>query len=102
MASCGLVLTGMELLTKLVSLVPPKRKTLVRYFGVFAPGAAPRAEAPPVQSLETSTLADAKEPRPTPKTGRPALDWAALLRRTFGFDVFACPCGGRRRVIALI
>ena len=29
--------------------------------------------------------------------------WAALMRRTFGLDVLACPrCGGRFRVIALI
>ena len=29
--------------------------------------------------------------------------WAALMRRTFGFDVLARPgCGGRLRLIALI
>ena len=29
--------------------------------------------------------------------------WADLMRRTFGFDVLACPqCGGRLRLIALI
>lgn len=29
--------------------------------------------------------------------------WAALMQRTFGFDVLACPrCGGRLRLIALI
>jgi hypothetical protein len=29
--------------------------------------------------------------------------WAALMERTFGFDVLACPrCGGRLRLIALI
>ena len=29
--------------------------------------------------------------------------WAALMRRTLGFDVLACPrCGGRLRLIALI
>ena len=39
-----------------------------------------------------------------PSTGRPAgLRWAELMRRTFGFDVWACPrCGGRLRLIALI
>jgi hypothetical protein len=30
------------------------------------------------------------------------LRWAALLRRAFGFDVLTCPCGGRRRLVALI
>jgi uncharacterized protein YbaR (Trm112 family) len=29
--------------------------------------------------------------------------WAELMRRTFGFDVLACPrCGGRLRLLALI
>ena len=34
---------------------------------------------------------------------RPArLDWATLLRRTFGFEVLQCPCGGRRQVLAAV
>jgi hypothetical protein len=28
------------------------------------------------------------------------LDWASLLKRTYLQDVLACPCGGRRRIIA--
>jgi hypothetical protein len=29
--------------------------------------------------------------------------WAELMKRTFGFDVLACPdCGGRLRLVALI
>jgi len=28
------------------------------------------------------------------------IDWASLLRRTYLEDVLACPCGGRRRIIA--
>jgi len=28
------------------------------------------------------------------------IDWASLLKRTFREDVLACPCGGRRRVLA--
>ncbi len=28
------------------------------------------------------------------------LDWASLLRRVYLEDVLACPCGGRRRVLA--
>jgi len=33
----------------------------------------------------------------------PGVGWAALMARTFGFDVLACPrCGGRLRLIALI
>jgi hypothetical protein len=28
------------------------------------------------------------------------IDWASLLRRVFLEDVLACPCGGRRRILA--
>lgn len=52
------------------------------------------AAAPPAP--EAATPAAAKGPR------RPRLDWQSVLRRTFGFDVFDCPCGGRRRVLAVI
>ncbi|HEX8536008.1 MAG TPA: ATP-dependent helicase HrpA [Cystobacter sp.] len=35
------------------------------------------------------------------KEKTPRGDQAELLRRTFDFDVFACPrCGGRRKVLA--
>lgn len=33
---------------------------------------------------------------------RPRLDWATLQRRAFGEDVFRCPCGGTRVVLALV
>jgi hypothetical protein len=33
----------------------------------------------------------------------PYVDWASLLRRTFGFDVLACPrCGAQMRVISML
>ncbi|WP_437912518.1 hypothetical protein WME73_36195 [Sorangium sp. So ce302] len=28
------------------------------------------------------------------------MDWASLIRRVYLDDVLACPCGGRRRVVA--
>jgi len=28
------------------------------------------------------------------------IDWAQLLRRTYLMDVLACPCGGRRAIVA--
>ncbi|QRO01420.1 hypothetical protein JRI60_21565 [Archangium violaceum] len=31
---------------------------------------------------------------------RSRLDGAGLQRRTFGEDVWRCPCGGRRQVLA--
>lgn len=52
------------------------------------------------QQVPQQRLLDVLPTSPAP--ARPRLDWAALLRRTWGFDVFDCPCGGRRRVLALI
>jgi hypothetical protein len=70
--------TGLELLRRVASLVPAPRANPTRFHGVFAPGAKPR-------------------PFLVPQAGE---DWAPLLRRTFGLDVFTCQrCGGRRRVL---
>ena len=33
---------------------------------------------------------------------QPRIDWATLLQRTFGCDVWKCPCGGERRVVGLV
>ncbi len=33
---------------------------------------------------------------------RPRLGWASLHRRTWEVDIWACPCGGRRKVLAVV
>ena len=39
----------------------------------------------------------------SPSPARPRrLPWAALLQRIFALDVFASPCGSRRKIIAAI
>ncbi len=65
------------------------------------------------------TLVGTQEPMPCVPSGRQdrvnedatgakpsgpgAYQWAELMRRTFGFEVLACPrCGGRLRLVALI
>jgi len=54
------------------------------------------AEVPTAQACEAET-ADAARRRARGQS------WAALMARTFGFDVLACPrCGGRLRLVALI
>ena len=100
-----LVLTPLQLLKRLCPLVVKPRVHLTRFFGVFAPNSKWRRLVVPRRCL-------AVVPPPTP--GRPTtsqrehtqrpprLDWAALLRRVFEEDVLACPCGGRRSVLALI
>ncbi len=67
--------------------------------GVLAPAAATRSTLapPPLGDRPRSTPA----PRET-KAKRPPIDWAHLLHRTWACDVFKCPCGGQRRVVALV
>ncbi len=69
---------------------------------VFAPAAklrphvVPRPGQPPLQPHAEVPAS----PKPPKKKSR--LDWADLLRRGFSIDVLACPCGGRRTVLAFI
>jgi hypothetical protein len=63
----------------------------------------PRQGRHPVRAGEE----EAEWPRslvgPPPLPERPRrLDWPALLLRVFENDVLACPCGGRRRVLAFM
>ncbi|WP_239470510.1 transposase [Archangium violaceum] len=97
-----LLFTGLEFLRRVVSLVPPPRANLTRFHGVFAPGAHLRPFLVPQAEEEGASVAPeaaaSKEPMKERTSG---VDWAAVLRRTFDFDVFACVrCGGRRRVLA--
>ena len=72
-------LTAAHLVDDVLPRVPIRQWTMVkprvhltRYFGVFGPNARARAQVVPARI----------EPLPPPR-----LDWALLLRRTFGFDV---------------
>ena len=110
-----LMLTPLQLMKRLCPLVVKPRVHLTRYFGALAPNSKWRKLVIP-RPPEPSEPEPEPEPAPTgtqlklpatealPRTlpVRPRLDWALLLRRTWGFDVFDCPCGGRRRVLSLI
>ncbi|HEX7840899.1 MAG TPA: transposase [Kofleriaceae bacterium] len=96
-----LVLPPVALLRRLCGIIPPPRRHLVRYAGVFGPASKQRAQ------LRALVPARGGEPPPvlaTPsgstRAGR--VPWAELLRRVFASDVVTCPCGGRRSVVAVI
>ena len=69
--------------------------------------AAANARATPEDKAERHDVAPKGHARtglgsgvvPARSTGA-RIDWASLLKRGFREDVLACPCGGRRRVIA--
>jgi hypothetical protein len=99
-----LLFTAEQLVRRLVALLPPRGVHLTRFHGVFAPNARLRplvtrppepAPAPAPAELPLHT----PQPHPLP---RPRLDWATLQRRTFATNVWACPCGGTRSVLALV
>ena len=94
-------LTAEALVRRLLALVPPPKLHLTSFHGVYAPHAAlrPLVTQPPTQETQLSTVA-LRKAKTKQKTKR-RLDWATLHRRTFGTDVLACPCGGRRTIRAL-
>ena len=103
-----LVFTGLELLRRVASLVPPLRSNLTRFHGVFAPGAKlrpfllPQAGAEPKREKAREPPDAATRQEPTQER-TPRLTWAGLLRRNFVLDVFACGrWEGRLRVLAYL
>lgn len=104
----ALLLQPGELLRRLATLVPPPRAHLLRYHGVFAPASHWRREVvpPPLAAIEhcdKAPLLPAGGSMPATPTQNPCrIPWAELLLRVFREDVLACPCGGRRVVLAYL
>jgi hypothetical protein len=111
------VFEPLELIEKLVALVPRPRANLLRYHGVLAPNARLRRWIVPGASRAPDASRSDSDSDPPPaeagQTNRGAqsasllrprrLSWADLMRRVFERDVLECPdCGGRMRVLATI
>jgi hypothetical protein len=98
-----LVLTAEQLVRRLLWLIPPRGLHLTNFHGVFASHAKERSSVllpPSAPVREAAAPQDSGEP---PRRGkRPRVDWASLQRHTFGCDVWQCPCGGTRRVVAVV
>ena len=102
-----LVFTAAQLVKRLLALIPPKGAHLTRFHGVFAPHStlrsrvvrlSPGAQPAPPPSPAAATSAPPAESAKK----RPRVDWAFLQRHTFEADVWRCPCGGRRRLLAVV
>jgi len=111
-----LKLQPLELIDKLVALIPPPRRHRHRYHGVLAPNApwreqitaeadeqAPLAEPAEQPVAETqSDTTDCGESEP-PTRPRSHYLWAVLLARLFEVFPLTCPrCGQEMRIIAFV
>jgi len=100
--------SGLELIEKLVAIIPAPRKNLVRYHGSLAPNAKLRRSIMPLAA--TATVEEeppcAKEREQEPEDAERVARghrWAELMRRVFKKDVLRCPrCDGRLQLVATI
>ncbi len=95
-----------DLVRRLASLIPPRRRHLITYFGLASSHAPLRPHLVAlVPTLGPSEMAPA-QPLPSPIPVRPRrtrLPWADPLRNVFAIDVLQCPrCPGRMTVIAVV
>ena len=109
-----LVMEPVAFLRRIVGIIPPPRRHLVRYSGVFGPASKQRAKLRalvPASDIDTeagsgrcarsgASTATPSSTMPTSRSRR--LPWADLRRRVFADDVLQCPCGGRRSVVAVV
>jgi hypothetical protein len=97
-----LVMPPVAFLRRLCGIIPPPRRHLVRYSGVFGPASKHRGKlralVPPRDDADPARCTTAASG--SSRSGR--LPWADLLRRVFADDVLQCPCGGHRSVIAVV
>ena len=100
-----LVLEPVAFLRRLCGIIPPPRRHLVRYAGVFGPASKLRAKLRalvPAAPSDDATASNCAATTPAGGHRTRRLPWAELLRRVFADDVLRCPCGGRRSVVAIV
>lgn len=87
-----ILLDPIELVEKIVALIPPPKANLLRYHGLLAPNAKLRSKIIP----KTRKKAESSQ-----YTGKSK--WAELLKRSFAIDILKCNhCGGKMKVLATI
>jgi hypothetical protein len=100
----ALKLTPMELMERLVALVPRPRVHLSRYHGVLGPHYKHRKQIVPKPpelkvACQDQDIIDPKQLELKKKN----IPWARLLARVFNIDVETCSkCGGNMKIIAAI
>lgn len=95
-----LVMPPVEFLSRLTSLIPPPRKNMIRYHGIFGANSGLRAQIVPKPNQEIIEGQGSAEGSPCSGQGK---RWAQLLARVFGVDVLSCPrCESRMTIISFI
>ena len=100
----------LELIERLVPLIPLPRTNLLVYHGILAPNArlrsavVPGATEDPEGACCPGESEREREGEDFPTRRRQRLSWAQLLKRVFGIDALECPnCPkGRLQLIAFI
>jgi hypothetical protein len=88
----GVSMTYSEFIEKLMALIPPPRRSLTRWNGIFAPASRMRREIAPKPEARKGFAFQ----------GKGGGSWARLLKRVFKVDVLSCPCGGRLRPLGAL
>ncbi|MFH1435122.1 MAG: transposase [Pseudomonadota bacterium] len=91
-------LTPMECLQRIVELIPPPRKNMIRFYSAFAPNCSIRRKVVRYSEQEQLTILPSEEKKKTSRR-KANLTWAALIRRVFEVDPLRCPCGGELKIV---
>ena len=103
-----IVMSPLEFMQRLASLVPRPRLHLIRFHGVlalyFPISAKLRALVVPAGPDEDVAASELAAPEPVCAHSKPArISWGRLLKRVFEIDLEHCPnCGGELEIIAAI
>jgi hypothetical protein len=90
----------LDFLAKLAALIPRPHKNLVLYHGVLAARSRWRARVV-AYGCEAALEAKGEPLKPSSLCSRG--DWAALMRRAFGYDLLACSsCGGKMMYLSCV
>jgi len=106
----AVIFEPLTFIEKLAALIPPPRRNLVSYHGVFAPNSSLRqAIIPQPESKVLMQIRNKRCRKPDPETETPEercrrYSWAELLKRVFNISALRCPyCGNeKRKLIAMI
>ena len=94
-----IVLSPLDFLSRLASLVPRPRVHLIRFHGVFAPNCKYRSLIVPQTALTEKTSHKAQKKLKKSYS----MGWAKMLKRVFNIEIQTClKCGGEIKIISAI